>query len=248
MRSLFFTLLCGFLISGCEQPPKQTGVQISQNESKKNVMNSVSWQGLDYEYSLVEVDTKKLSLVLNLPEKRKTREVMRNNECKILINGGFYGKDDKPIGLMVTDAKVSSQKTASSLLNGFVSMERDGEIMIGTDTVENPEIAVQSGPLLMIGGEMLPLKIKNDAARRRMVAILTSEKKLMFMSVIEPKSRLTGPRLENLPAIVEMIGKDKGYKFESAINLDGGSASAYYDGEVYIEEANPVGSYLCVKP
>src|SRR3989344_4783806 len=107
-----------------------------------------------------------------------------------------------------------------------------------------PRAAVQSGPMLMFEGTPLSLRLANDELRRRVIALLVNDE-LIFMTVVGQDSELSGPYLSDLPGLVEAIAGKNGWQVSQAINLDGGTASAFYTDKVYLEELNPVGSIFC---
>ena len=50
-----------------------------------------------------------------------------------------------------------------------------------------------------------------------------------------------------MPGILAKLGQLEQLEILSAINLDGGGASAFYDGKTFLEESDPVGTVLCAK-
>jgi hypothetical protein len=65
--------------------------------------------------------------------------------------------------------------------------------------------------------------------------------------VYDPSSSFRGPKLADLPSFVSKLEKDVQVPLADAINLDGGSASTFKNGETYLTELSPVGSLLCIK-
>lgn len=80
-----------------------------------------------------------------------------------------------------------------------------------------------------------------------MAAAVTLSQQIVFMTIYTADAVFGGPLLGDLPAFVDAIAKRESLPFVSAINLDGGSASAYSSKNVSLDELTPVGSIFCIK-
>lgn len=232
------------------------GKQASVNETSKvqgtlisNVQNERQLE-LGYNDSKLRVvwaeveDPSKLSLHLNLEEKKTAVTASAELGCKVLVSGGFYNKEGKPIGLFVSNSKMLSNWQENSLFNGVFGVTKDGKPKVnarGGNLVD----AVQSGPVFVQDGVSRELNIKNDEPERRVVGVVTSEEKLVFLSFYNPASYYLGPNLEDVAGLLKSFEKETGIKIRDAINLDGGTASAFYTEGVSLTELRPVGSYFC---
>jgi len=218
-------------------------------EALKPEPQVLEWQDKVYEFGWFEVDNiEQLELTVNFPKSRHSTEIIRTDGCSQLINGGFYDKSNQPLGWIVSGGEEKSHQLKSQLLNGFVGVGGDGEMWMASEKVSDEvRLGLQSGPMLVEDGEVLPLSIANDEGRRRSVAILTTEGKLGFVTIFKQNSLLMGPYLEQLPEIAEALAEKLGIKVWAAMNLDGGTASAFWDGKLLLEEAKEIGSYWCVK-
>lgn len=251
MRFLFVALvLVGagyFIISGVlkEQLPSPALPQLNKKIAPD--LETIEIDDKIYRYALAEVSRpNQLILYPNFEEQMTTPTIIGEKNCSLLVNGGFYGEDDLPIGWLVAQGTQKSEKVRSDLLNGFLAIMADGEAVIESQIPEGQVgNGIQSGPLLIRGGEPQRLSIRNDESKRR-VAAATSGGKLYFLAVVGKDSNYEGPRLENLPDIVEAIGISENLSFDSAINLDGGSASAFYNDGVELRELTHIGSYFCM--
>jgi exopolysaccharide biosynthesis protein len=197
-----------------------------------------------YEYFIVE-NYKSIRLIPNFETPVNAETIVKDNACIHAINAGFYGKNSKPIGLWKNDETALGNADANPLLNGFYSIQ-DNKPAIGYDVPVNPRLAFQSGPILLHDGSPVKLAIRNDEPARRMIAGTASGGASVFLTVYDLLSPLRGPYLNDLPAIVHLVTKQIEIPFTMAINLDGGSASAYYSDNTGVWEINPVGSLLCV--
>ena len=236
------------IFGGSTAPGKQT--QNVQGVLTTNVKNERS---LDLEYKegslrvvWAEVkDQSKLSLGLNLKEKVTGGELYEKNNCDVLVNGGFYSKEGEPIGLFVTEGKTVKRFQQNNLFNGVLGVNKNGQAEIAAKAGEYKE-AVQTGPLLVKDGTYRELSIKNDEPERRMVALITGEGKLLFLSFYNPASYYMGPNLEDVPGLLKSFENKTGIEVKDVINLDGGTASALYSEGISLTELRPIGSFFCV--
>lgn len=207
---------------------------------------------LEYNGSKLEVvwaeieDSSKVDLHLNLKDKKTAVSASSDFSCKVLVNGGFYNKEGEPIGLFVSEGNSLSAWQENSLFNGVLGITKDGKPQVneqGKGFVD----AVQAGPVLVREGVYKELSIKNDGTERRVVGVVTKEEKLIFLSFYNPTSYYLGPNLEDVPGLLKSFGKETGIQIKDAINLDGGTASAFYAEGVSLTELRPIGSYFCAK-
>ena len=150
----------------------------------------------------------------------------------------FYDTNNKPIGLVIADNKILNPGHNNYLFNGYLSN-------LGIESVP-PSMAnwaVQTGPVLIKNSQTLNIKTGGDKSARRGVAIVTHDNKLYFVIFYNSQAPVLGPHLNDLPEIIKRLG----ITIKSAINLDGGGASAFYDGKLILEESDPVGTILCAK-
>lgn len=163
---------------------------------------------------------------------------MTTEKCRYGTNGGFYTKENKPIGLVVANSKTLNPAQNNKLFNGYLS-NRGISFDIPSDAIW----AVQTGPVLWNNNQSMKVNTTNDKSARRNVAILSIDDKLYFAIFYNPQASVLGPYLNDLPEILKLLN----ISIKSAINLDGGGASAFYDGKTFLEESDPVGTILCAK-
>lgn len=188
-------------------------------------------------------EVNKISLHPNFEEKLTSTEVLQKEGCKFLANGGFYDKDNRPIGLFVTKGEKLSDEINSSLFNGFVDIS-DGVFRI-TQEPQSASFVLQTGPILVKDSYLWNLKLRNDEFARRIVVATTDEENYFF-AIYNKDSQISGPLLTDMPEITNLIAEKLGITVIDAINLDGGSASAFYDGATLLRELSPIGSYFCI--
>lgn len=204
--------------------------------------------GLIYRVAWVKTaDFKNLSLYPNFKEKLSAQELFSQKKCQSLVSGGFYTKEGEPIGLFVSEGEVLKKRIESRLFDGVFFLEND-KARITLQTPDGiPRLALQSGPVLLLGGRQVGLKIRDDKLARRVVLALSQEDNAYFFIIFNPDSVLEGPLLADLPQVVEDIGEKADFNFKDAINLDGGSASAFYSDFLTLSEFSSIGSYFCLR-
>ncbi len=171
--------------------------------------------------------------------------VMQREHCVAGTNGGYFDPGYAPVGLLVSDGKTIAPLRKAKLLSGVVSVV-NGRIFIQR-TAEfsmkaKPSAARQCGPFLVDRGHAISGLDNTRSARRTFVA--TSGDRAM----VGYSSHVT---LAELAALLSspVLGD---FKMERALNLDGGSSSAFWfageNGVFSISEQKSVRDFLGVVP
>ena len=198
---------------------------------------TVNQQTYSFAYVIIN-DLSRLKLFSNHAAKLSSQELINQYSCQILVNGNFYDESDQPLGWLVSGGQELSPVIKSALFNGFLSFSSSKVEISNLTSVSPINFGLQSGPLLILDQKILSLKINNDEPRRRVIAVLTINNQLVFLVI-------NSPLLADAPAVVSAIGRKINQPFASAINLDGGSASAFYTPEVFLKEHSYIGSFFC---
>ena len=226
-KILFLVLLSGiafYLYPRFFVPKNELSINNSQL-SISYVSPTVTWNDVTYRFEYFEIyDISQLSLIANFTQKKSSELLIRENNCQNAINGGFYDTNNKPLGLFI-NSTLNTSSITSALVNGYIAIAN--RPTIDFDLPENPTIALQTGPMLMMDGKKLKLIIANDEYARRMIAGITSKGTLVFMTIFVPETEVQGPQLADLPDIIEKISTRLPNKIVNAINLDGGNASIF---------------------
>lgn len=193
-------------------------------------------------------DTGKIILFSNLEEQFTSMEGKDTNGCIYLVSGGFYTQSAKFIGLFVTENKKLSDSITDPTFNGFFTIDSLGIPTITATSPENSRIALQSGPILYKDGKPLTLSLKNDENARRVVVTVNRLNQVTFIVFYNQNNPIDGPKLADLPKILDSLKKDTNLDFDNALNLDGGSHSAFITETVNLKEISSIGSYFCIKP
>ena len=201
---------------------------------------------IPFRISWAIVDPGQVELYSNLKAQQLSEEIKVDKSCQILVNGGFYSKENTHLGLFITNFETLSESIQSSLLNGFLWINSNNAY-IGSDPDVSSHIAIQSGPLFMLNNELLRLDIKNDEPDRRIVAATIDDNKLIFLAVYADRAEHQGPLLSLLPEIIDLFEKQTNINIVDAVNLDGGKHSVFISNYDRLNELEHVGSYFCIK-
>ncbi len=237
---------CGIL--GREKDPKSVNVVLEPMAELPVASFEplvVNLNNVDYKIYFQEVKND-LILIPNFSEKKSTEKIFSENKCLYGINGGFYKKEGGALGLFAVDGKIMGEEITSATFNGYF-WERGRDMGLDWSKPEGwsgTGFILQSGPLFDVEYTGKGKFVDEEQRRRALVA---SDKKgrFYFVVIFEKNNNYGGPRLSE---IAEILRKSKIADFDKALNLDGGSASAFYgeNGQKLWEIVN-VGSFICGK-
>lgn len=146
------------------------------------------------------------------------------------INANFFGKDLRPLGLIISQSKMLHpiQLGGKTLTGIFLKEGTEYKIIFRDEFIVSNSIkdGIQSGPRLIMNGRVTPIQ-KDSPTRRSAIAIDRKGKILLLAS----KDRFPGLTLIELQKT--MLAKELDIK--DALNLDGGGSSQLY---IDAKEAN----------
>ena len=174
-------------------------------------------------------------------------ETMQRENAIAGVNGGYFDVDHKPLGLLISDGQMVAPMRKAKLFSGVVSavsgrvqIQRTAEYLSKT----KPTAARQCGPFLVERGAPVPGLNATRAARRTFVAIAGPE-----TATIGYTSHLTLAQVSEVLATPGVIPE---VKLQRALNLDGGSSSAFwFSGEgapFSIREQKTVRDFIAIVP
>lgn len=197
-----------------------------------------------YSYAFFEAG-EKVKLIDNFKNRKSLADMVLDYKCRNAINGGFYDEEARPLGLVIIESTQISGDRPNSLFNGYLTQSKNNKWRITDKPIyASVHNAVQAGPLLWLDGHKRELN-ETQKQSRRMVAIRSNDGKLYFVTIYDEQSVLDGPSLSQLPEVIGLVAEKQKWQIESALNLDGGSASGFYNGEVWLKDWQPVGSVWC---
>ncbi len=195
-----------------------------------------------------------LDLIPNFEEATSSSFIFQKNNCSFGINGGFYMANRQPLGLFAAGRIKKGEYVTSTTFNGFLYQSATDSakidftyaLNINPRNWQSYNYIFQTGPLYFLKDKNRPTFTDENPARRHLIARNINGELYLF-SVFEKDNLFNGPRLEEIYAFFENPEVKKIADFELVLNLDGGSASAFYDKNVQVVEFKPVGSFLCGK-
>lgn len=208
----------------------------------------VTYNNITYQVGWMKVNPAEMKLFPNFKEKLIAKDALEKNMCQMLVSGGFYTTDDKPTGLFIHEGGMVREQNTSTLLNGVLAITFDEKPTIGKSYARgSTRIGLQAGPLLIQKGQEASLSLQNDEPARRIAVATLPDGALVFLVFYSQESHFAGPYLKDLPKIVGLVAKQLNLSIVDAINLDGGTASAFLTQDISLSEASPIGSYFCVR-
>jgi len=150
-------------------------------------------------------------------------EVMTRGKCLAGVNGGYFSPDFAPIGLLLIDGKVVAPLQRARLITGVLSASTHGvQIARVREFSQQRKVnaAVQCGPFLVDLGQRTRGLDNSRSARRTFAAMDSSDRAALGFC-----SEITLLELAKILA-TEQLAED--FKILRALNLDGGSSSAFW--------------------
>ena len=173
--------------------------------------------------------------------------VMRRESCLAGVNGGYFDLDDKPVGLLISDGKVVAPLRKARLLSG-VMVVSDGRIQLlrvaEYSAKRTATAALQCGPFLVDRGRPVPGLNSTRPARRTFIVTSGFDRAAIGLC--------SDATLAALGKILATPGIAPDLKVQRALNLDGGSSSAFWfageRGVFSTSEQKTVRDFVAVVP
>ena len=186
--------------------------------------------------------------VIDNPDSQSLAAVMKRENCVCGVNGGYFDTEFKPIGLRVADGTTFSPLRRARLITGILLQSDRGIDVVRVSEFSRMKkvvAAVQSGPFLVEGNKRIRGLNDSQLARRTFAAVATNDHALLGFC-----SDVSLAELANILATAPIIADSK---IRRAMNLDGGSSSAFWfgreDGSAFsITGRKPVRDFVAVIP
>ena len=181
------------------------------------------------------------------PPRRELAEVMAQTHALAGVNGGYFDPAGAPVGLLVSAGRVLSPLRKAKLLSGVLAASATRvDVVRATRFALSARItaAVQCGPLLV--EHAAPVAGLNDTrpARRTFAAVDGKGRAALGVS-----SAVSLAQLGQILCLTTAGGK---MKIVRALNLDGGSSTAFWfagqENVFSIPEAKAVRDFVAVVP
>ena len=186
--------------------------------------------------------------VIDNPDGQSLAAVMQREKYACGVNGGYFDTDFKPIGLRVADATTFSPLRRGRLITGILlQSDRGIDVVRVVEFSRTKKIAtaIQSGPFLVEGNKLIRGLNDSQLARRTFAGLASGDRAFLGFC-----SGVSLGQLADILATAPIIADSK---IRRAINLDGGSSSAFWfereDGSAFsIAARKPVRDFVAVVP
>jgi len=225
-----------------ESEPGRGGI-----EHRHVVVEDTAGQRAAVDIAVFSAKSTALRMIDN-PEGQSLAAVMKQERWACGVNGGYFDTEFKPIGLRVSNGTTFSPLRRARLITGILlQSDRGIEIVRVSEFSRVKKIitAVQSGPFLVEGNKRIRGLNDSQLARRTFAALTTDDR--AFLGICSDVS-LT--QMADILATVPILADSK---IRRAMNLDGGSSSAFWfareDGSAFsISGRKPVRDFVGVVP
>jgi uncharacterized protein YigE (DUF2233 family) len=226
--------------------------EASPNESVEHWTTKVtnSEMGASANLHFAVFDTRVATLrVIDQPTapRHDLAEAMTGVDALAGVNGGYFDPEDAPVGLLVSEGRVLAPLRKAKLLSGVLFATRNRvDVVRATRFSMSDKIksALQCGPLLVEHGG--PVAGLNDSrsARRTFAAVDGNGRAALGVC-----SAVSLAELGRILCLTNTAGK---MKIVRALNLDGGSSSAFWfagrDEATSIAEQKTVRDFVAIMP
>jgi exopolysaccharide biosynthesis protein len=173
--------------------------------------------------------------------------VMRRENCLAGVNGGYFDPENKPVGLLISDGNVVAPLRKARLLSG-VMIVSNGRVQLlrfaEYSSRRNSIAALQCGPFLIDRSQ--PVAGLDDTRSARRTCVVTGGSDRAGIGYCSEAT------LAQLGKILATTGLAPDLKVQRALNLDGGSSSAFWiageRGLFSIPEQKTVRDFVAVVP
>lgn len=230
-----------------------TSKQILYNKKSKivfgleNIIKSEELLGVDYKlvntnvngvnnsYNIIKINNEDirngnlfLNVVVNENKLKDIEEV--SGTAKAAINGGFYDKDFKPIGIIKSNGEIISSNPSNSKNKGYFVINNNGnypEIIRNLGNLNNYSLVVESYPILRINN--VDLVRRSNFPSSRSVIALDKERNIYFIT--------TRGLLSNRVQYLDLLDLANQEGYTCMINLDGGASSASFMKKNFVQNS-----------
>jgi exopolysaccharide biosynthesis protein len=161
--------------------------------------------------------------VIDNPEGESLSAMMKREKCACGVNGGYFDAEFKPIGLRIGEGRTFSPLRRARLITGILLQSSQGVDVIRVGEFSHTKkiiTAIQSGPFLVEGSRGVRGLNDSQLARRTFAAIASNDRALLGIC-----SDVSLAALANILATAPVAGD---HKIPRAMNLDGGSSTAFW--------------------
>ena len=216
-------------------------------ERRHIVLSETGGDEATVELALFSTKSATLRVIDNPTGQLDLSAAMEREHCLAGVNGGYFDQADKPLGLLISDGKIIAPLRKARLLGG-IAVVSEGRVQLLRVAEYSPKqkavAALQCGPFLVDRAQPVAGLEDTRSARRSFIATSGSDRALLGFC-----SHVT---LAQLAKILATPGLAPDLKVQRALNLDGGSSSAFWfageRGAFSIPEQKTVRNFVAVVP
>ncbi len=225
---------------------------IKNDEFSRNIITEKPEVYIINGYRVIIKNISDLNVIFipNFNEKNTSDIIFDKYECNVLVNGGFYGENGKPLGLYYLDGTTYGKLKESEIYNGILYFNINNSFGVSDmedfRNAENYKFYMQSGPLIKYNGHDRNLNTEKLNTRRIVFAQDTNN--LSYIIIFSGVDNYNnGPDLTEVSRILNSLSSEAGINVVNALNLDGGNSSVFIDEYYSIKESVFAGSFICLK-
>ena len=211
------------------------------------VENTAADQRADLDLAVFSAKSCTLRVIDN-PDGQPLAGVMKRENCASAVNGGYFDANFEPIGLRIVNEQMTASLRRARLITGVLMASPRGVQIVRSREFSRPQkiaAAIQCGPFLVDAPQRVRGLNDSQRARRTFAATATHERALLGFS-----SDVSLADLATIVATTRIAGDSR---IERAMNLDGGSSSAFWfareNGSAFsIPAQKPVRDFVAVVP
>ena len=180
-------------------------------------------QRADVDLAIFSTRSHTLRLIDNERGEMDLAQAMKRDKCFAGVNGGYFDPNFAPIGLRIDNGKVLSPLRQARLISAVLTASARGVQIVRAGEFtrrHGPRMAIQCGPFLVDVGKQVRGLDDSRSARRTFAANATNGRAALGVS-----SEVTLSELSEILAVPKLAGD---LKIDRALNLDGGSSSAFW--------------------
>jgi uncharacterized protein YigE (DUF2233 family) len=212
------------------------------------VKNNASEESAELDLALFPAKTAHLHVIDNASGDLSLSEAMAQSASVAGVNGGYFDPQFAPIGLRIIDSAITAPLVRARLLTGIVaeSRARGVELLRISEFSKTTKFvaAIECGPFVVDKGA--PVRGLDDTRRARRTFVITTRNGKAAFGYCDNAT---------LAELGEILGAIKvgDAKIVRALNLDGGSSSAFWfqrgDGSAFsISGFKSVRDFISVSP
>ena len=207
--------------------------------------NAADGGHVTFEFAIFSAKSGALRVIDN-PEGERLTDMMRREKYACAVNGGYFDEQFKPIGLRIVNGQMLTPLKRARLITGvLLASPREVQIVRAREFSPRQKIeaAIQCGPFLVDHSQRVGGLNNMQHARRTFAAVAMNGRALLGVC--------SDISLADLAAILATTPIAADLKIQRALNLDGGSSSAFWfsreNGSVFsISEQKPVRDFVGV--